>query len=393
VGHGKEISEVHPRNEWNEYGMRIGLNLLYLLPGVVGGTETYATHLIEALSDLDRANDYLIFVNREAAGFPLKTGPNFKRIVCPVSAVHRGLRYGWEQAMLPLQLQQHGVDVVHSLGYVGPLWPGRPHVITIHDLNYRSEYVAMSRLKRRVLGGFVEAGGERAAHVLTLSDASKAQIVKHLRVPPARVTTTHLAPDAERTGATATGRAGDANHPPYIIVFGGSAPHKNIPRLIAAFASVAKGIPHSLMIVGHVPADGSVGASISRSGVAERIRTTGYLTTAELAMALRNADLLAFPSLYEGFGLPVLDAQAAGVPVVCSSFAALPEVAGDGALLFDPLSTESIATALVAPISDPALRRSLIAAGTANVARFSWTRTAGLTLDVYLQLMGSLGHG
>ena len=364
--------------------MRIGLNLLYLLPGVVGGTETYAKYLIQALAALDTSNEYLIFLNQESAEFDISAGDNFTRVVLPLRATNRIARYAWEQTMFSRELRRRNVTVLHSLGYVGPRTPPCRHVVSIHDLNFASEYVQMSTVKRRVLGSFVVAVGRRADHILTLSDCSKEQIVRRLGVRPDTVTTTYLAADPQTVAAVVAARPSvDRSGTPYIVVFGSSTPHKNIPRLIAAFASICDRIPHNLVVIGHVPSDGSTAAAITRYGLGNRVIATGYLPSAAMAVTLAGAELLVFPSLYEGFGLPVLDAQAVGLPVVCSSAAALPEVAGYGAALFDPLSVDSIASAIVSPLSDRAIRERLIKAGTRNVHRFSWQRTATLTLQAY----------
>ncbi|MEO7367173.1 MAG: glycosyltransferase, partial [Gemmatimonadaceae bacterium] len=116
--------------------MKIALNLLYLIPGVVGGTETYARSLIPALARLDGDHEFTVYVNRESADLDVTPAANFKRVVCPVVAMRRAYRYGWEQAILPLQLRRTNPDLVHSLGYVGPIASGRPQVVSVHDVNY-----------------------------------------------------------------------------------------------------------------------------------------------------------------------------------------------------------------------------------------------------------------
>lgn len=363
--------------------MRIGLNLLFLLPGVVGGTETYAVELIEKLAAIDTDNEYLLFMNRDSVDLHFEAGPNFKRIIAPVRATNRGARYAWEQLVLPRRLLTHRIDLLHSLGYVGPLRASCPHVVTIHDVNYQDPAVQMSWQKRRVLGAFVRAVAVHADHILTISEFSKTEIVARLGISPNKVTASHLAPRSTRDGTQVAPTHDIACGAPYVIALAGSARHKNIPRLIAAFAKIAEQVKHRLIIVGHLPDDGSVGSAVAASGVAERIILTGYLTDSDLTAVLAGADVLAFPSLYEGFGLPVLDAQAAGVAVVCSNAGSLPEVAGSGALLFEPTSVESISRALVNVLRNTEVRSSLVRSGYANVRRFSWGSTAETALSIY----------
>lgn len=370
--------------------MRVGLNLLYLLPGIVGGTETYARSLLHALAKADSDHDYVVFVNREAADLVLPDAPGFRRVICPVNARNRGARYAWEQTILPKYVDREGVVLLHSLGYVGPLRPGCAHAVTIHDLNYLSPDVTMKAHKRLVLGRFVESVARRADAVITMSEFSKGEIVGRLGLPAQSVTVTHLAPSMRclaRDPATPP-------HPvdarrldgPYIIAFGSLYQHKNIPALVRAFGSIVETIPHRLVIVGHLPEDSSVGEAIARSGAASRISTTGFVSDRQVDDLLSGADLLAFPSLYEGFGLPLLDAQAAGVPVAAAAAGSLPEIAGDGALLFDPRSDDDIARALQRCAQSAELRARLVRSGHANVAKFSWARTAAETLGVYESL-------
>jgi glycosyltransferase involved in cell wall biosynthesis len=364
--------------------MRIGLNLLFLLPGIVGGTESYATALIEELALLDSVNEYLLFLNAESASLPLVLGRNARRVACPVHATRRGARYAWEQLALPSLLRRESVDLVHSLGYVGPLAAPCPQVVTIHDLNYRDPAVSMAWHKRRILGGFVETVAVRAAHILTMSEFSKRQIVEQLGIPAEKVTTSHLGPRRQvRPPDEGTLAWNGVTDDPYVVVFSGSAIHKNIPRLIAAFGQIAQRAPHRLVVIGHLPSDGCVQHAIAVNQLSERVTLTGYLPESEVARALAGADALVFPSLYEGFGLPILDAQAARVPVACSSAGSLPEVAGEGAVVFDPLTVDSIAETVLSILTDRALHDKLVCLGQKNVTRFSWRTTAQTTLGIY----------
>lgn len=356
-----------------------------MIPGVVGGTQTYATSLIRALAASDQTNDYVVYVNRESADLELVDAPNFEIVRCNVRATSRPARYAYEQGVLPLRLRRDRIDVVHSMGYVGPLLSPCPQVVTVHDLIYVGFQDHMGDRRRRMLRLFVRATVRRAAEVITVSENSKNEIVADMHVDPARVTVIHEA--GRETRERATGSIDSAGviaryglRPPYIAAFGSLNPGKNIARLVDAFGASAH-TDTQLVLIGHLDAD--VRAQTDRSGTAQRVVTTGYVPDADVLPLIGGAAVFAFPSVYEGFGLPVLDAQTMGVPVVCSGVASLPEVAGDGAVFFDPHSVDAITNALDRVLDDAGLRQRLVENGRNNAARFSWSRAAAETLRTY----------
>ena len=362
--------------------MRIGLNLLYLLPGVVGGTETYAAGLLHGLAQIDKQNEYFVFVNREAAEWPLPKTENITRVVCPVNAVSRARRYFFEQVWLPKRLKAQGVDLVHSLGYVAPLFPRCPSVLTVPDINFRAFGDQMSLVKRQTLMFFVHQAALRANAVITISKYARSQISLELGIPAAQITVVHLAASAmsadDPNMAAIMQRYGVKQ--PYIIAFSSFSPHKNISRLMRAFAQACQdyNLPHQLVLLGHRPANGDGCAQVQKDVV-----YTDYVGEASKHTLLKGAEMLVFPSTYEGFGLPVLEAQQAGVPVACSTAASLPEVAGEAALYFDPLSVDAMAQAIGQVAQQSDLRETLRQKGFQNAGKFSWEQTARQTLQVY----------
>ncbi|MBA2707620.1 MAG: glycosyltransferase family 4 protein [Gemmatimonadaceae bacterium] len=367
--------------------MLIALNLLYLIPGVVGGTQTYATSLIRELALQDHDNEYVVFVNEDSADLDVTPAGNFRKVVCPFIAVRRSVRYSWEQLVLPMQLNRLKPNVVHSLGYVAPLASRTPQVVTVHDLNFLGHRGRHSALGRRAFGFFVRRSVHKADHVIAVSEFSRGEIVRHLGVPASKVSVVHCAgrdPSEYEASAHAPPSAIVRDvAKPYILSFSALSAHKNIPGLLAAFALIRERVPHSLVLVGHLPDKVHSVRSEIVNASAERVHFTGYLPDSDVVALMRGASLFAYPSLYEGFGLLALDAQNAGVPVACSSGSSLPEVAGDGALMFDPTSVEDMARALETCLMDMGLRASLVMAGYANASRFSWKRTACETLAVY----------
>jgi glycosyltransferase involved in cell wall biosynthesis len=365
--------------------MKIGINLLYLLPGVVGGTETYAAGLLHGLAEIDQRNEYVVFVNRESESWPLPQAVNFTRVVCPIRAAGRASRYLFEQVRLPRLLSQYHIDVVHSLGYVGPLVAPCSSVVTIPDLNYITLKHAMSGVKRTALRFFSIQSAQRANHVITISDFSKKEICRTIKLNPGKMTVTHLG--AMRNGASnSSGNWMELTRryrirEPYVVAFGGRTLNKNISHLIRAYARVKDAFSHSLVLIGHIPSN--VDLSTETQEIRDRVAITGYVPEEHILPLLSHADLFVMPSLYEGFGLPVLEAQQAAVAVACSTAGSLPEVGGEGALYFDPTSVEQIAESIRRCLADATLRSQLILKGRENLARFSWDKTARETLSVY----------
>ena len=367
--------------------MKIAINLLYMLPGIVGGTETYAAGLVHSMAEMNQRDEFVIFVNRESAAWPLPKAPNFTRVVCPVRAVSQGQRYLFEQLHLPRLLVAYKADLVHSLGYVGPLLSPCPSVVTIPDLNYITMKNTMTLKRRVALYFFSTQAARRADHVITISDFSKGEINRAIKLPPGKISVTHLGP-MRNCGTNSSGNWAQLNRQygirgPYVAAFGGFSLHKNIPRLIRAFSAVKDEFPHSLVLLGLIPSNADLSEESIGRGVKDRIITTGYVPEEHILPLLAQADLFVLPSLYEGFGLPVLEAQQAAVAVACSSAASLPEVGGDGALYFDPTSVENIAQTIRHCLVNSELRTQLIQKGKENLKRFSWKKTAQETLTIY----------
>ncbi len=370
--------------------MRIGLNLLYLIPGVVGGTETYARSLIHNLAKIDDENEYIVFLNKLGADMDITPGPNFRRVVCPFVPLRRMVRYGWEQGILPFQLGREKVDLVHSLGYVAPLGARSKQIVSVHDLNFLSHEGWGTAQGRRILRFFVERSVRRADHVITISEFSRDGLIRILGVPREKVSVTYLAAaqHLETDTSIPSSPYDPAEGRPYILAFSALPSHKNIAALVTAFERIQDVVPHSLVVIGNLPGNAD-DRKLLEQKAGKRIHFTGYLADSDVAEALKGASLFALPSLYEGFGLPVIEAQRVGIPVTCSNAAALPEVAAKGALFFDPLSVDDIASALKRCLLDPDLRARLVCNGFENARRFSWDKTATETLAIYESVAAS----
>lgn len=371
--------------------MRIGLNLLYLIPGVVGGTETYARELIAGFRQIQPDHEFVVFVNRECAKWMDGEDSFFTKVVCPVDAVNRKKRYYFEQIKLNPYVKQYKIDLLHSLAYTSPLFPTCPAIVSLPDLNFKAFGDSMPLSRRLMLKLVVGQAVHRSSKVITISNFSRKEILKQYNIPPEKVVVTYLAAggDASETmtfcGTKGTHPLPDLNQP-YAMAFSSPTVNKNISRLIKAFLEAKRQykLAQKLLLIGHpYPA----GNGAQRAFAHEDVVWTGYLRQDALLQILRGADFMIFPSYYEGFGLPVLEAMAAGIPVVCSHAASLPEVAGDAGIYFDPFSIRNMAACIAQVATDRRLRDGLKEKGFNNLKRFSWEKTAAETIAVYDEIL------
>ncbi|PJF35968.1 MAG: hypothetical protein CUN49_07810 [Candidatus Thermofonsia Clade 1 bacterium] len=361
--------------------MRIGINILYLRPSCVDGAYVYARRLLDSLALLDSENAYYVYLNREAADFAMPS-PNFQPVIWNFLARQRFLRYFHEQVLLPLHALRHRLDVVHSLHLTHPFFLPCRSVMTLHDTRFMVPGLGgdIYGFRKQVIRFFAGNGARRATRVITDSEFAKREMMAHFGLRADKIDVIHLSISPSALPASQTDAAIRAHYgvrQPYIAAISGSYVHKNIPRLLEAFATIQAEFPHELVLIGKLP------NNVTPEMLTQRVRTTGYVPDAHLPILMRGADVFVVASLYEGFGLPALEAQAADVALVCSQAASLPEVAGDGAYYFDPYDVQSLAQALRVCLRDSTLRQSLRAKGHANLQRFSWQRTAYQTLEVY----------
>lgn len=369
--------------------VRIGLNLLYLIPGIVGGTETYARGLINGLRAIGAGYDFILFLNRESEDLISDDYPGFTKVVCPVCASNRKNRYAFEQFRLKKYLEQYKIDLLHSLAYTSPLSLTCPTVVTVHDLNFKAFGNSMPFSRRFALSLIVRQAVLRANMVVTVSQFSKQQIIRQYPVARDKVKVIYHGSDHfdhylqadEKHTSSIRSRFQDRQEP-YIVAFSSKSVNKNISRLIEAFmeARRAFALEHHLVLIGHKfpPA-----RALEKDEFKHAVHWTGYLKDDDVFDVIRHADFMVFPSFYEGFGLPVLEAMAAGVPVTCSKTASLPEVAGDAAIYFDPYSVKDMAAKISMLAADRKLKNHLREKGFLNNRRFSWQKTATETLALY----------
>ena len=283
------------------------------------------------------------------------------------------------------------LDLVHATSAAVPPVRGRPLVATVHDLGFRHYPDAYPAAGRRYHHRSARIVAGEAARVLVPSEATARDLAELYAVDRGRITIVPLGvqPPARPDHRGAARLLHDLGvRGPFLLAVGTLEPRKNLPRLLAAFGEVTDELPdHWLVVVGPV----GWGPKLQPTGESVRVKLAGPVGDATLHALYEQADGLAYPSLYEGFGLPVLEAMAHGTPVLTSDRSSLPEVAGDAALLVDPADRGAIAKALVRLVGDGALRQRLAAAGRRRAAGFSWPATAAATWAAYRQALESAG--
>ncbi|HWH96693.1 MAG TPA: glycosyltransferase family 1 protein [Baekduia sp.] len=366
----------------------VGLDLLFLAPGATGGMETYARQLVPLLPAAFPEARFTALAGRELAQEWRATGPwhpEVGLVALPVSSATRIVRTAAQQSVVAGAALRAGVDLLHSLGNIAPLAGARRRVVTMHDLIYLSHPETTTGLLARGLSVLAPAVARRATRILADSQATASELQRLLGTEPDKIDVVPLGPGL-RPDATPVPEARlraelGLGELPLVLSVSARRPHKNLARLVEAMGR----LPHAALVLPGYSSgfEDELRAVARRAGAEDRVHLCGWIDDAQLEGLYAAATCLAFPSLAEGFGLPVLEAMVRGVPVACSAVSALPEVAGDAALLFDPTSVDAIAAAIGHLLEDAALRARLVARGHEQAARFTWDRTAALTVESY----------
>jgi glycosyltransferase involved in cell wall biosynthesis len=376
-----------------EARMRIGLNLLYVAGGLAGG-KVYAEGLLGGLAEVDTENEYVVFT-RPGIELPVLPADRFRRVNAPVSDTSVLGRTVWEYGVLPHRARREGVELLHGLGSLSPVPHGAPLVLTIHDLIYR-EYPGTVPLGHRLfLSWVLPRVARQAERIIVPSQATAREVVRHLRVAEERVRVVMYGPGNDlapvedgQTRETVLDRYGIRR--PFVLSVCRTYPHKNMAGLLRAYAALPAALrKHAqLVLVGEQLSVGRLDALASQLGIAERLVMTGFVDRRELASLYSSAAVFAFPSLAEGFGLPLLEAMACGTPLVASNASAVPEAVGPAGLLADARQPEAFAAALRSVLEDEGLQARLREKGLMRVRAFSWRRCAEETLAVYREAVG-----
>jgi glycosyltransferase involved in cell wall biosynthesis len=354
-----------------------------------GGISRYIYHLLAQLRALATDDEFSVFVGRLPVDGALAPTPRFRLRAAGLPTDRPLVRIVWEQALQPGVLRRAGVDLLHSLAFAQPLlWRG-PSVVSFMDLSFLRFPRAFRRGNRLYLTTMARAAVRRADHLLAISESTRQDLIRLLGARPEQVTVTYCGVDsAFRPLDAAVVRAYRERRglpERFILYVGTLEPRKNVPRLLEAYAALRRQGSAPPLVLAGARGWGRLGieARLRTLGLEDSVRLLGYVPTAELPLCYNAAGLFVYPSLYEGFGLPPLEALACGTPVVASNASSVPEAVGDAALLVDPRDTAALTRALAAALDDASLRERLRATGLQQAQRFSWRRMAEQTHAVY----------
>jgi glycosyltransferase involved in cell wall biosynthesis len=368
--------------------MHVGLNCVFMVPRETGGMEVAARALIRALARAAPAVRFTAYVPREAAAEDL----GVERVVVPVDSRNRVEWVRGEQQLLPRLAG--GCDLVHSLGSTAPAGGRFRRVVTIHDLNYLVVPDAHFGLRALGMRALVPLAAHRSHRVVADSANTRDDVVARLRVPAGKVDVVPLGLGRPPEGPVTPGgelRARlELGERPVVLCLSAKRPHKNLAGLLDALARIPPERRPVAVLPGYpTPHEAELRERAAALGVAGDVRFCGWLPEPDVEGLFALAACFVFPSFYEGFGLPVLEAMARGVPVACADRSSLPEVAGDAALLFDPGDPGSIAAAIERLLGDSEEAARLARAGRERAAGFTWERAAHATLAVYDRVLAA----
>src|SRR5437867_7857712 len=348
-----------------------------VLHGRKSGVGYYCEELLKALLAFDKEDHFVVFSHQQLAlNLPSSNG-NLKF----VDSVQFPIRAFYLHLMLPRVLDAIGPDICHYTNFLAPVSEERPYVVTIHDMGVEVLRHAHPLTKREYTKRLIPRIARRARLIITNSEYSKWEIVRHLGISEDRIRVTPLAASPEFGPVPVR----PAN--PYFLYVGNLEPRKNLERLIEAFARVPCK-DHQLRIVGNRWYQG--GAAEEKAwalGLNERVKFLGYVPRGDLPRLFSGATALVYPSLLEGFGLPIVEAMACGAPVITSNNSSMKEVAGGAAVLVDPRDVREITEAMARIAEDGLLRQELSAKGLKRAAEFDWKKTAELTLKAYREAL------
>jgi len=371
--------------------VRVGLDGRTLASDEKSGVEYYVTNLVHALCRLPDAPEIIAYTDRpivdpEVAGAALSGSIRTSLIRA---------RFGWLRAALPWRLWRDKVDLVHLPSTIIPPILPCPAVVTVHDLAWVRYPETYGKDDLRMQGLAVLQAATRARHIITVSESTAWDLRKRYPMAEGRITVVPLAvsdrfsPDGPSLSPSAflgSERLGNG----YLLYAGRLQPRKNLLRLLAAYAKLrAEERAPPLVLAGALsPHAEELRAAAGKLGVERHVVFTGYVPDNQLPALYRSATVFVYPSLYEGFGLPVLEAMASGVPVVTSDVSATAEAAGDAAVLVDPESVDRLAWGISLLLTDRELRATMVRRGLARSREFTWEQTARTTLDVYRLAVG-----
>lgn len=369
---------------------KVGINLLWMVPGRVGGSETYLARLLSGLAERSSELDYTLFALPQFGDAHPELAATFKTAYAPVTGQWKSFRVAGENSWLAAQCRIRNIDLVHHAGGTVPVVRTARPVLTIHDLQYLYYPEYFTRTKLAYLKSMVPRSAENARLVLTPSEFTRRTVIERLNIDPSIVL---VVPHgiSPREGREPTREIHDRYdlRERFFLYPAITYPHKNHLVLLEAFARLLKVHPDAALVL--TGAKGSmevrVSAEVRELGIEGHVRRLGYLPSRDLDALYHDAVALTFPSRFEGFGAPVLEAMSRGCPVLAADATALPEVVGDAGMLVSPDNPDEWFHAMRDLWEDEDLRVRLGKAGTERAREFSWERSADVLEQAYVYVL------
>jgi glycosyltransferase involved in cell wall biosynthesis len=369
--------------------MRIAINTLSAAQGSNFGGARYIRSLVKTLAKVDSENDYLLYVAANDMERYSALGRNFQLLP---TVAYRPLRLLWEQTGLPLDLKRRRVDVFHGPTFITPLAKTCRQVVTVHDMTFTLIPESHTFVRKHYFQFLIPKCVSRADAVLASSENTKKDIVRLLGISPERVTVIYLGKDdrfqpSKDQDAVGRVRAKYGLAGGVILCVGIIQPRKNLDSLIRAYSKLKplQGNYQLVLAGGFGWGYDEVLRAAADCGLGDRVVFPGFIPDDELPILYSLADLSVYPSVYEGFGFPVLEAMGCGVPVITSNVSSMPEIAGDACVLVNPTNIDELAQAMERILSDRELRAGMAAKGVIRSQLFTWEKTALATLAAYEQ--------
>lgn len=369
---------------------RVGINAHLLAIGAGYRRAGIHQYIYQVLCHLPPESKYIVFTR--FAGQLAKPGMDIVRSRWPTQ--RRGVRILWEQLAWPWLVQQHQIDLLHSMAFVLPAWLPAPAVVTVYDLSFMHYPESFPPLQRWYLQRQTAQACRRARRVITISESARQDVHRFFGVPLAHidVVTPGVDPMYRPLSPKEIQGFRQAHHlpPRFVLHVGTLQPRKNIPLLLAAFAQLPLPDVHLVLVGGKGWLYEEIFAQVAALDLQERVHFAGYVPDEALPLWYNAADLLAFPSLYEGFGMPVVEAMACGTPVVAANTSSVPEAAGEAGLLFDPHNAAELTERMTAVLQNGVLAATMHDKGLAQARQFSWQRAGVETAVSYQRALRKL---
>jgi glycosyltransferase involved in cell wall biosynthesis len=379
---------------------KVGINLLWMVPGVVGGSETYITRLLHGLAENRSDIEYTLFALPQFATAHPELASAFEVAYAPLTGQWKSFRVAGENSWLATTSRRRRIHSIHHAGGIVPMLPTRRPILTIHDLQYLFYPEYFTKAKLAYLRTMVPRSAETARLVMTPSEYTRRTVIERLSIDPSMVVVVPhgISPREESTADPDVLRRFGIDGP-YFLYPAATYPHKNHLVLIEAFNRMLNIHPSSYLVFTGpkgwevwktaTEMEQRIGRELAKRGIEDRVKRLGFVSSHDLDALYQGASAVVFPSRFEGFGAPVLEAMSRGCPVVAADATALPEVVGRAGRLVSPDNAEDWCRAMVDLVEDEELRSQFAKAGIERAREFNWAGSAATLEDCYRLVLGT----